>query len=152
MNHMKNFTRLAVVLIMAALLSVCAFAAMTPGINLLTGDTSPMTFDDMTTLPSTIGHAELSESPFEGESGKVLHATLKGAQYSTVKFMFNPALDRNRPYRISFKAYKKADEGYGNATPQLWIMKNGLCARPSSIWISVPALSSERYGRQPAPL
>lgn len=121
---MKKITRLAVVLIMAALLSVCTFAA-TPGINLLTGDTSPMTFDDMTTLPSTIGHAELSESPFEGEFGKVLHATLKGAQYSTVKFMFSPALDRNRPYRISFKAYKKADEGYGNATPQLWIMKNG---------------------------
>ena len=110
---------------MAIILSALTVAAATPGINLLTGDTNPLTFDDMTTLPSTIVYAELSDSPIEGESGKVLHATLKDYQYSTVQFKFNPALDRNRPYRISFKAYKKADEGYGNATPQLWIMKNG---------------------------
>ena len=122
---MKNFSRFAIMLTMAIILSALTVAAATPGINLLTGDTNPLTFDDMTTLPSTIVYAELSDSPIEGESGKVLHATLKDYQYSTVQFKFNPALDRNRPYRISFKAYKKADEGYGNATPQLWIMKNG---------------------------
>lgn len=122
---MKRFSRFAIMITMAIILSAITVAATTPGINLLTGDKSPLTFDDMTTLPSTIVYAELSDSPIEGESGKVLHATLKDYQYSTVQFKFNPALDRNRPYRISFKAYKKADEGYGNATPQLWIMKNG---------------------------
>ena len=121
---MKNLFRFVTVLIMAVILSSVAFAAATPGLNLLTGTTEPQTFDNLTSLPSNISHAELSASPFAGESGQVLHANLV-ATYSTIRFEFNPALDKDRPYRVAFKIYKKADEGYGLESTQLWIMKNG---------------------------
>ena len=125
---MKIITKLMVVLFMATLLTSIAFAAMTPGINLLSGTTEPQTFDNLTSLPSGIHNAELSPSPFDGESGQVLHANYKNATYSTIHFKFEPDLDKDRPYRISFKVYKKADEGYGTESTQLWIMKNGTAA------------------------
>ncbi len=124
---MKRITRLAVVLIMASLLAVCTLAA-SPGLNLLTGTTEPETFDGMTTLPSNITNAVLDDSPFAGENGKVLrnqYSYTSTSSYATVGFTFNPALDRNRPYQISFKAYKWAEDGYGITNTQLWIMKNG---------------------------
>ena len=121
---MKKLFRFVTVLIMAVILSSVAFAAATPGLNLLTGTTEVQTFDDLTSLPTFISNAELTESPFAGESGKVLHGTADST-YSTIGFGFQPALDCNRPYRIAFKIYKKADEGYGTSSTQLWIMKNG---------------------------
>ena len=121
---MKNISRFAIVFVMAIILSTAAFAAATPGLNLLTGTTDVQTFDDLTSLPTFISNAELSESPFAGEIGKVLHGNITST-YSTIGFGFQPALDCNRPYRIAFKIYKKADEGYGTSSTQLWIMKNG---------------------------
>ena len=121
---MKNISRFAIVFVLAIILSTAAFAAATPGLNLLTGTTEVQTFDDLTSLPTFIENAELTASPFAGESGKVLHGNLK-ATYPTIAFNFNPALDCNRPYKIGFKVYKKADEGYGDSSTQLWIMKNG---------------------------
>ncbi len=124
---MRKITRLMVVLLMAVILSSVAFAAA-PGLNLLTGTTEAQTFDDMTTLPSTVNNAVLDDSPIAGENGKVLrnqYSYTSTSSYATVGFSFNPALDRNRPYQISFKAYKWAEEGYGVTNTQLWIMKNG---------------------------
>ena len=121
---MKKTLRLAIILVVALVLSSFAFAAEMPGLNLLTGTTEVQTFDNLSSLPAFISNAELTASPFAGESGQVLHANLV-ATYSTIGFKFNPALDKDRPYRISFKIYKKADAGYGTESTQLWIMKNG---------------------------
>ncbi len=124
---MKKTLRLAVVAVMAVLLAASAFAAA-PGLNVLTGTTEVQTFDALTTLPSTVKNAVLDDSPISGEDGKVLRNYYSGTQtspYATIGFSFSPALDRNRPYNISFKAYKWAEEGYGKTYPALWIMKNG---------------------------
>ena len=125
---MKKITRLAVVLVMASLLAVSAFAAA-PGLNILTGTTEVQTFDDMTTLPSTVKNAVLDNSPISGESGKVLRHYVGESitsEYATIGFAFSPALDRNRPYQISFKAYKwSSDASVGVTNTELWIMKNG---------------------------
>lgn len=125
---MRKITRLAVVLVMASLFTVCTLA-VAPGLNVLTGTTEVQTFDDMTTLPSTVKNAVLDDSPIAGESGKVLRHYMGESitsTYGTVGFYFSPALDRNRPYRISFKAYKwVSDSSVGVTNTQLWIMKNG---------------------------
>jgi len=113
---------------MALILSLAAFAA-SPGLNALTGTTEPETFDDMTSLPSTVKNAVLDDSPISGDSGKVLRHYVGESitsEYATIGFAFNPALDRNRPYQISFKAYKwSSDASVGVTNTELWIMKNG---------------------------
>lgn len=113
-----TFLALAVILMM----TVCSASEIVPGKNLLTGTTEPLTFDGLTELPSGIEKAELSESPFSHEEGKVLLATEKN-RYASVDFAFDPALPSDRHYQVSFKIYQKADEGYGK-DKSLWIMKN----------------------------
>jgi len=122
---MKKQLRFITLLALAVILmmTVCSASEIVPGKNLLTGTTEPLTFDGLTELPSGIENAELSESPFSHEEGKVLLATEKN-RYASVNFAFDPALPSDRHYQVSFKIYQKADEGYGK-DKSLWIMKNG---------------------------
>lgn len=125
---MRKALQLTALIIMAIIFSLSA-TALAPGLNVLTGTAEPQTFDDMTTLPSTVKNAVLDDSPIEGENGKVLRHYVGESitsEYATIGFAFSPALDRNRPYKISFKAYKWSnDASVGVTNTELWIMKNG---------------------------
>ena len=125
---MRKALQLTTLIIMAIIFSLSATAAA-PGLNVLTDTTEPQTFDDMTALPSTVKNAVLDNSPISGESGKVLRHYVGESitsEYATIGFAFSPALDRNRPYQISFKAYKwSSDASVGVTNTELWIMKNG---------------------------
>ena len=98
--------------------------AVTPGVNIFTGNNSVLSFDDLTEVPSFIENATLSTSPISGESGKVLLHTHSGTgTYATMPFLFNPALDCERPYLLEYKMYEKANNGLGS-NRSLWVMKN----------------------------
>lgn len=122
---MKKFLFTAVVLSFVILMTMSAFAH-TPGINILTGDENPLTFDESNTLPSFVENAVIADSPFENEEGNaIMHYLESSGEYAAIGFKINPAADKDRAYGISFKIYQKADEGYGKYK-NLWIMKNGM--------------------------
>ena len=121
---MKKITFLATLAIVVIMLSVAGFA-QDPGLNIFTGTSGALTFDDLTEVPSFVSNATLSQSPVSGESGKVLlHSHNESGTYGTMPFVVSPAADSYRPYRLDFKMYVKANEGYGT-NRILWIMKNG---------------------------
>ena len=123
---MRKFLYTAVVLSLTLLMATCTFAYV-PGINILTGDAMPLTFDESNTLPSFVDSVKLEKSPFPDEEGNVIVHYLESpaSDYAAIGFKINPAADKDRAYGISFKIYHKADEGYGKHK-NLWIMKNGM--------------------------
>lgn len=113
-------------LVISIMLMTMSVFAHTPGINILTGDEKPLTFNESSVLPSFVENANLVKSPFEGEDGKaIVHYQDSSGEYAAIGFKINPAADKDRAYGISFKIYHKADEGYGKYK-NLWIMKNGM--------------------------
>ena len=121
---MKKIFGLFIATTLVFALSLFTFAAVTPGKNLFTGDENPLTFDNLTAVPSYIGNATLVASPIEGDSGKVLlHTHSDTGIYATMPFVFSPALDCERPYLFEYKMYEKANNGLGS-NRSLWVMKN----------------------------
>ncbi len=119
-------TLLTLVISGLIMLMTMSVFAHTPGINILTGDEKPLTFNESIVLPSFVENANLVKSPFEGEDGKaIVHYQNSSGEYAAIGFKINPAADKDRAYGISFRIYHKADEGYGKYK-NLWIMKNGM--------------------------
>ena len=123
---MKKVLFPAIVLGLIMILTTCVFA-YDLGINILTGDEKPLTFNESTSLPSFVENAKLVESPFDGEEGKAIMHYLESpsGDYAAIGFKIDPVADKDRAYGISFKIYHHADEGFGKYK-NLWIMKNGM--------------------------
>ena len=127
MQFFKKFIFAALTAVI--LTTVCGAVELKPGINLLTGTKEPQTFEvDLTELPNgvSVDNAVRVDTPITGETGKVLYNNNKTSVYASIKFNFDTALPKERPYRISFKIYQKAETGYGETPKNLWIMKNGV--------------------------
>ena len=124
---MKKILALFFTLFISAFLILGASAQVLPGINVLTGNENPLTFDEHTTLPSFISNAIICETPMKNEDGNAImhYVNNSSSDYAAVGFSFNTALDSGRAYQISFKIYQHADEGFGKYK-NLWIMKNGM--------------------------
>ena len=74
-------------LVISIMLMTMSVFAHTPGINILTGDEKPLTFNESIVLPSFVENANLVKSRFEGEDGKaIVHYQDSSGEYAAIGF------------------------------------------------------------------